>query len=294
MFENAIEIASKFTRAIHTISRNYNSKDIQPGCSTLFFVNKDGWALTCGHVLDLLIITDVLLQKKKDFENERKLRPAAIPPKQWLRGLEQKYGIANGNTYEVQNLFINCFSGFSDFHVIKHPKYDVGLIKINDMAGCTVTTFPKFPENTSSMRNGKFLCRLGFPFPEFENFEYDLATDSIRWNNNPNNLSPWFPLDGMVTRFMRDETNIFGFELSTPGIKGHSGGPIFDQNGQVWGIQYGTAHHDLDFDVENMSVFRKGAKKKISTHSILNVGLGVHVDVIKTFMKVNNVSFDES
>ena len=50
MFVDAIEKAAAFTRAIHMISRNYGSDGIQPHAATLFFVNAEGWALTCAHV----------------------------------------------------------------------------------------------------------------------------------------------------------------------------------------------------------------------------------------------------
>lgn len=50
MFVNAIQKVSGFTRAIHSISRNFGSTKIERGAATLFFVNQDGWALTCKHV----------------------------------------------------------------------------------------------------------------------------------------------------------------------------------------------------------------------------------------------------
>ena len=55
MFANAIENAAQFTRAIYTISRNFGSDKITPGAATLFFVNNEGYALTCKHVAEVLI-----------------------------------------------------------------------------------------------------------------------------------------------------------------------------------------------------------------------------------------------
>ena len=54
MFVEAIEEVAKFTRAIHTISRNYNDNIISPGAATLFFVNENGVAVTCRHVMELI------------------------------------------------------------------------------------------------------------------------------------------------------------------------------------------------------------------------------------------------
>src|SRR5688572_17784799 len=54
MFVKAIEEVAKFTRPIHTISRNYNETIVSPGAATLFFVNEMGYAITCRHVIDLI------------------------------------------------------------------------------------------------------------------------------------------------------------------------------------------------------------------------------------------------
>ena len=54
MFENAIESISTFTRPVNTILRTYSGKQIIPGSATLFFVNEEGYAITCKHVIDLL------------------------------------------------------------------------------------------------------------------------------------------------------------------------------------------------------------------------------------------------
>lgn len=71
MFVKAIEEVGKFTRPIHTISRNYNEKTVNPGAATLFFVNENGCAVTCRHVIELIgnragiIHTMKLLLKKR-------------------------------------------------------------------------------------------------------------------------------------------------------------------------------------------------------------------------------------
>ncbi len=70
MFVDAIERASRFTRPIHTISRWYGSTDIYPSAATLFFVNRDGWALTCRHVVEQLLAGDDIGKRRTDYEGE--------------------------------------------------------------------------------------------------------------------------------------------------------------------------------------------------------------------------------
>jgi hypothetical protein len=153
--------------------------------------------------------------------------------------------------------------------------------------------FPIFAGDTSVLKPGKYLCRYGFPFPEFTNFSYDEAADTINWTKSGRLDTPAFPIEGMVTRNIEDEYHkTVGFEMSTPGLRGQSGGPVFDNEGKVWGMQCATAHLDLDFDVDQ-EVIREGVKKRIKDSAFLHVARCIHVDVLKSFMRENGVSFSE-
>ncbi len=81
--------------------------------------------------------------------------------------------------------------------------------------------------------------------------------------------------------------------MSTPGLRGQSGGPAFDPDTKVWGVQYGTNHLDLDFDVDQ-EVYRSGIKKKVKDSAFLHVGHCVHVDILKAFMTQHGVKFPEA
>jgi len=72
------------------------------------------------------------------------------------------------------------------------------------------------------------------PFPEFTNYGYDPISDTIVWTESGQESSPRFPIDGMLTRHVGDTSGkIIAFELSTPGIRGQSGGTAFDTEGRV-------------------------------------------------------------
>lgn len=294
MFIQAIERAAKFTRAIHSISRNYGSTHIQPGTATFFFVNSDGWALTCGHVANQLKAEEVLKRKAEAFKNELSARRGTQKEKKLLEELEKKYGYSKNIPFELHNRFMNCVEGSSKLRIIKHKEVDVALIKFQGYTRLLCDTFPIFPSDTSSLQPGKFLCRLGFPFPEFTNFEYDKDNDQIIWTDTGRKNTPRFPIEGMLTRrVVDDKSNVIEFELSTPGLRGQSGGPAFDIDGKVWGMQCKTAHLDLNFDIDQ-KVMRKGIEKRVTNSPFLHTGRCVHIDILKSFMKENNVQFTEA
>jgi hypothetical protein len=138
------------------------------------------------------------------------------------------------------------------------------------------------------------LCRLGFPFAEFTNFEYNRDLDKISWTQTGKHMTPRFPIEGMVTRrLLDDQGKILGFEMSTPGLRGQSGGPAFDSKGVIWGLQAMTKHLDLDFDIDQ-EVLRQGQLKRVHDHAFLHVGGCIHIEVIKNFMRENKVTFKES
>ena len=294
MFVEAIEIAAKYTRPIHSISRNYGSTTVQPGTATLFFVNSDGWALTCGHVANQLATGGALARKAEAFQSELSSHRGTQKEKKLLKELERKYGYTENTPFELHNRFMNCVEGNLNCRIIKHKKYDVALINFEDYTRLLCDAFPVFPSDTSSLQPGKMLCRLGFPFPEFTNFAYDDKADKINWTDTGKTTTPRFPIEGMITRrILDDQGKVFAFEMSTPGLRGQSGGPAFDAEAKVWGMQFATTHLDLDFDV-NQEVIRSGIKKRVSDSAFLHVGGCIHIDVLKSFMQENNVSFVEA
>ena len=75
--------------------------------------------------------------------------------------------------------------------------------------------------------------------------------------------------------------------------RGQSGGPVFDTQGRIWGVQSLTKHLDLDFDI-NQTVLRAGKPKHVSESAFLHAGECIDVNVIKDFMRSNNVHFTEA
>lgn len=294
MFEKAIEKTSEFTRPIHSISRTYGGI-VLPGTSTFFFVNDNGVALTCKHVLDLISAADVLNQTFNGFKEERNKIAKDGKFKKNLKGLELKYKYSNETTVQLKNNFINCFDKIDQIVYHAHPTLDLAILEFKGFTNKFYTSHASFIKDSKNIKQGKYLCRLGFPFPEFNNFKHNTSADDIEWTNEGNASSPTFPIDGIVTRFLGDGAGkVIGIEMSTPGLKGQSGGPLFDPNGTIYGMQYGTNHLHLGFDIMDREIVNDGKKSKVSNFPFLHVGLCVHVDAIKEFLTERKVAFTET
>jgi S1-C subfamily serine protease len=134
-----------------------------------------------------------------------------------------------------------------DFQI--DPEADVAIARLEnaDLSGMSV--FPVFQNPSSDPRPGTSLCRLGFPF-----VQVTAAFDDVTGRFTLQNFAPppMFPNDGIHTRIMiapdpAKNRSVKFIETSTPGFMGQSGGPLFDVEGQVWGIQYKTSFLELGF-----------------------------------------------
>ena len=230
MFVNAIEIASAYTRAVLTISRKPGEKIITPGSHTLFFINDNGWAITSKRVA-----TEIVNAGRKDkSQGQTKIN------------------------------FVDCTDKISGFEVKLHPKLDFAAIRFDGWTRKAYNSHAIFANELP--KPGKMLCRIGYPFPEFTNFVYNEDMDDIGWTGE-RPAAPRFPREGMVTRLIAVENVISGIEVSTPGLAGMEGGPLFDDTGLVYGVYTGTSKYGL--------------------------GQCVHMNAIKEFLKKENIPFEE-
>lgn len=143
--------------------------------------------------------------------------------------------------------------------------------------------------NPDTLRPGTSVCRLGFPFSNVES-EFDEALNAFRIKKGVLPL-PLFPNDGIHTRNVmngvaKDNYEMLYVETSTPGLRGQSGGPIFDKDGNIYALQVQTAHFPLGFqpviEIEG---------KRVVENQFINVGLGVHPKSIISVLRDRNVKF---
>ena len=265
MFVNAIDIVGGFTRPIFTIGRRYASAQVDPGSATLFFINEDGWALTCKHVAQMIIDAGNIEKKYSEFRQKKMEIPQGYNFDDQLKALEELYKYNDQTLGQLKVNFVDCVDKIQSFQCKIHPTIDMALIRFEGWDKLGYKGHAVFAADGSLAKQGKFLCRLGYPFPEFKNFKYDVERDDIIWTGEGMKTSPRFPVEGMVTRLIGTNEGIAGIEMSTPGLRGISGGPLFDANGTVYGMQSGI--------------------------SKLNLGQCIHVDVIKAFLLKEGVKF---
>lgn len=293
MFIEAIEKASGFTRPIHTIMRTYGGKQVIAGAATMFFVNNLGHAVTCKHVVDMLLASEGINQTYAAFKAERDRLPKDGKYKSNLKGLELKYKYTPDSIVQIKITFVDAVDQMSGFTVHLHPTIDLAILKLNDFNKLMYTDVAVFKKHGADIKQGERLCRLGFPFPEFTNFRYNEAIDDIEWTSEGVMHSPRFPLDGMVTRFLAESSGLFGIELSTPGLKGQSGGPLFNRSGIVYGMQSSTKHLHLGFDLIDTEIMVLDKVKKVTDYSFIHLGQCIHVDRIKEFLDEHKVMYYE-
>ena len=294
MFVEAIEKVDQFTRPVHFILRYYTGSDVVPGTGTLFFVNEDGFAITCRHIARQIMYANSIYENYLKFKTELR-RFEKDPGHETQRNfLELKYKINSENPIRILFNFINCVTAYKGLVIHLHPTQDLAVIQFRDFESRQYQGYARFLKDSRSVRQGRYLCRLGYPFPEFTNYRYNKDTNDIEWTKNGRITSPSFPIDGIITRHIGEGSDITGIEMSTPGLRGQSGGPLFDKNGTVYGMQSSTRHLHLGFDQVNREVITDGHRKRVSNYPFLNVGQCVHVEVIKHFLREKKIAFHET
>ena len=79
-------------------------------------------------------------------------------------------------------------------------------------------------------------------------------------------------------------------ETSSAGLRGQSGGPIFDTDALVWAIQSKTQSLALGFAPK----IKLQGGKEITEHQFMHVGWGVHVSHARELLDKHKVSYQSA
>ncbi|MBQ7701020.1 MAG: trypsin-like peptidase domain-containing protein [Candidatus Methanomethylophilaceae archaeon] len=268
MFADACEKAMRFTRPVIISSRTVDGKT-HSGCAAFIVLNRDGWIMTAGHVFQQMIKYQEDQKKIKDIDeiiSSEGPHPNLRKDPSWITNHSFWWGQDN----------LAFTDGFIDLEL------DIAIGRLEGFRPEMISEYPVF-KDPANIRPGTSLCRIGFPFIESTtDFDEEQKRFCIRQGVLP---MVFFPNDGIHTRNVymgksrNGEYDRLYIETSTPGMRGQSGGPIFDRNGCVAAMQVRTAHLPLGFAPTIIN--NKG--ESIVENQFLNVGLGLHV---KTIMKL--------
>lgn len=139
-------------------------------------------------------------------------------------------------------------------------------------------------------RNTTDVLKMGFPFTNLE-VTFDASDGGFKLNTGtPSMLS----MEGLTGRqFIVDVSPIpppypvHLLETSTPSFPGHSGGPILDTTGTVWGINTRTQPRNSGSSTRLMD----GSGVQISIPQQYNFGIGADAETIRGLLDHHSIEY---
>ena len=291
MFSEAVPIAAGFTRPMVISSRT-----TEGACGSTIgayvVVNREGWILTAGHLLEIVRQHQESARRYQGYRGNvvEFHRDMAADKRFRKRGVRTFHRPAASSVRDH-----SVWWGTDDARLVEArlaPAADLALGRIEPFDPASVARFPVFKDPSRSYTPGRSLCKLGFPLHPIEPvFDEKTNTFTLPAGSVP---LPMFPLEGMFTRVVdtrapgrgEGETSPF-IETSTPSLIGQMGGPVFDSDAVVWGIQSHTTHHPLGFRPPAPD----GPPGQVE-HQFLNTGLAVHASVIRGFLDAEGIEYE--
>ena len=271
MFADACEKMMKCTFPIMA-SRHFIDGSVESGIGAFVVINPEGWALTAGHVLKSVLQHKECSEKIRAVDEWNAAHPDQPKEKDgtWSDSHSFWFGIPGVG---LETAYINT-------------ELDIAVFKLSNFKAEYVKEYPTF-KDPDKLRVGTTVCRLGFPFVGAPtSFDEEKRVFVINKGVLP---VPFFPNDGMYTRNVvlgkcKDGFDRMFLETTTPGLRGQSGGPIFDRAGNIVAIQARTAHMKLGFKITN-------SMSEPLPEQIMNLGLGVHVRTIMQVLDKKSVKY---
>lgn len=288
MFAKACALVRQFMQPV-IISMRFYDKTVGCNGGNFVILNEEGWIITVAHLFEALQASRKYAEEIIAFQAREKAiqEDQRLTPKQRRKSLRS---IKTNPRWITNHSFWWGKDGVSLKDIKVLPEVDLAVGRLEPFDPAFVKTYPIIKNPAINLNPGTSLCRLGFPFHELKT---SFNEETGNFELPPGVLPiPLFPLEGIFTRNVllgksNDEKYEIKFlETSSPGLRGHSGGPIFDVNGTVWAVQSRTHHFPLGFSPK---VLRDG--KEVEEHQFLNVGLGIHPEVIVSFLRNNGISF---
>ena len=291
MFSKAVPVAAGFTRPMVISSRTTKG-----ACSSTIgayvVVNREGWILTAGHLLDIVRQHQESARRYQGYRgNVVEFHRDVAADKRYRRKGVRTFHRPGASSVRNHSVWWGV-DGARLVEARLAPAADLALGRIEPFDPASIPRFPVFKDPSHGYEPGRSLCKLGFPLHHIEPI-YDEETDTFTLPEGAVPL-PMFPLEGMFTRVVHTRAPGSGegdpspfIETSTPSLIGQMGGPVFDAEAVVWGIQSHTMHHPLGFNPQV-----PGGPPGQVEHQFLNTGLAVHASVIRGLLDAEGIDHE--
>lgn len=291
MFANACKLARFFTKPV-VVSTRFFDRTVECECGAFVVLNDQGWIITVAHLWKSYFAFQQHTKERSEYNGH--LQTIQNDQKLDAKQKRKRIGQLRANPKWITNQsFWWGYDGIQLKDIKTLPDGDLAIGRLEPFDPKTVSVYPFLKDPTSNLDIGTSLCKLGFPFHEIKaTFDDDKNVFALAPGVVP---LPLFPIEGIFTRNVSagrskdDKYEIKYLETSTPGLRGQSGGPIFDSKGTIWALQSRTSHFPLGFNPK-----LKVGTKEIEENQFLNVGWGVHAELIVEFLRDNGVSFRQS
>ena len=287
----AVSIAAGFTRPM-VISWRTAKGECGSTIGAYVVVNRGGWILTAGHLLDIVRQHQDSARRYEGYRGNvvEFHRDIAADKRYRAKGVRTFHQPAASS---VRNHSV--WWGTDGVRLIEArimPAADLALGRLEPFDAAAVARYPVFKDPARGHAPGRSLCKLGFPLHRIEPvYDEKAATFTLPEGSVP---LPMLPLEGMFTRVVntRAPGSVAGdptpfIETSSPSLIGQMGGPVFDADAVVWGIQSHTVHHALGF----RPPVPGGAAGKVE-HQFLNTGLAVHARTVRGLLDAEGIEYE--
>ncbi len=280
MFADACRSASEYTRPVVTSIRRRDG-GVSAEVGSFIVLNSDGWILTAGHVFDSLVRYQGDMKKAEEIEEINRSRGG--------RPGSPSGQIKMDPSFLSNHSFWWGWDGVRLNNVTVNRQLDIAVGRLEPFVPGMVSGFPVLAD-PDDVRVGSALCRGGFCFPQLH-VEWDDAKSAFKINGIPQ--ASIFFNDCFLSRSVDNgpaidkRYRLSYIETSTPGIKGQSGGPIFDPEGRMWAMQVSTRSIELGFQPTALNDGRT-----VVENQFINIGVGLHVATVRRFLDDLDVRYD--
>lgn len=288
MFRNACKVIVPFTLPV-ILCRKTIAGQCSGTLGTFVVINDKGWIVTAGHIIQQMntMLKDVNFVRNYQTQRATIKADASIDERERKKRINKLPKPTNSQTDQIAQVWGNFTGKPILAEATAYMPIDIAVGRLDPFNSSWVASYPVFKDPAKDFDTGVSLCRTGFPFhdvgPKWDNANgvFDLPPGTFP--------APLFPIEGIFTRTVQlgvaPGNPPFPFpykwlETSSPGLKGQSGGPIFDSTGTIWAIQCQTMSYNLGFTTP--------------TPQFLNVGVGVHPETLFAVFNAHGIKFQVS